>query len=264
MRSLSTHYHRARLASSYYWPKFRLILRWLLASRENTNFTYDITPKNQLYLAHVLAVVLDKPMEDIKAYIDEARGDEVLAEHVIRTVGSSAQAVAADETCHFGRRLGWYVVVRVVRPRVVVETGVDKGLGAVLLCAALRRNEAEGHTGHYYGIDINPAAGFLLGGHYAPFGTLVEGDSVEHLRKFPNKIDVLITDSDHTAEYEYREYEAAGEHLAPRALIIADNAHVSDALARFSNDTARRFLFFREEPLDHWYPGAGIGFSYRA
>jgi hypothetical protein len=25
----------------------------------------------------------------------------------------------------------------------------------------------------------------------------------------------------------------------------------------------RAFLFFREQPQDHWYPGAGIGIAYR-
>ncbi len=197
------------------------------------------------------------------AYVDEALGDRMLAAHVMATVRTSAQAVNADQTCRFGRRLGWYAVVRAMRPRVVVETGVDKGLGAVLLCSALCRNQAEGSSGHYYGVDINPAAGFLLGGPYARFGTLVHGESVQYLRGFSNEIDLLITDSDHAAEYEYREYEAAGDRLSARALILADNAHASDALARYSSETGRRFLFHREEPLDHWYPGGGIGFSYR-
>ncbi len=264
IRSLSFQYRRARVVSSYYWPKIRLILHWLIASREDTNFTYDITPRNRLHLAHALAVVLDRSVADIAGYIDEALGDQALAEHITGTVRSSPQGGTADETCRFGRRIGWYVVVRTVKPRVVVETGVDKGLGAVLLCAALFRNQAEGYGGRYYGIDINPAAGFLLGGPYAPFGTLMQGDSVECLRRFRDEIDVLITDSDHAAEYEYREYLAARERLAGRALILADNAHASDALERFSTETGRKFLFFREEALDHWYPGAGIGFSYHA
>ncbi len=263
MPFLGSQYRRARLAFGYYWPKLRLIVRWLSISREHTNFTYDITPRNRLHLAHALAIVFGRSAVDMTAYIDEALADRMLSEHVISAARASPRVIV-DATCRFGRRLGWYVAVRVMKPRGVVETGVDKGLGAVLLCAALRRNQAEGYGGRYYGIDIDPGAGFLLAGPYAPFGTLIQGDSIECLRLIRDEIDILITDSDHAAEYEYREYLAARERLAERALILADNAHASDALARFSTETGRKFLFLREEPLDHWYPGAGIGFSYRA
>ena len=37
----------------------------------------------------------------------------------------------------YGRRLGWYALVRALKPRTVVETGADKGLGSCVL-AALR------------------------------------------------------------------------------------------------------------------------------
>jgi predicted O-methyltransferase YrrM len=263
MLFLGSQYRRARLAFGYYWPKLRLIVRWLSTSREHTNFTYDITPRNRLHLAHALAIVFGRTPADMTAYVDEALTDRTLSEHVISAARASPR-VTVDETCHFGRRLGWYVAVRVMKPRVVVETGVDKGLGAVLLCAALRRNEAEGSGGRYFGIDIDPTAGFLLGGPYRPFGTLLHGDSIQCLALVQDPIDILITDSDHAAGYEYREYLAARERLAERALILADNAHASDALARFSIETGRKFLFLREEPLDHWYPGAGIGISYCA
>jgi hypothetical protein len=73
------------------------------------------------------------------------------------------------------------------------------------------------------------------------------------------RIDLFINDSDHSAEYEYREYRAVASRLAPSAIILGDNAHVTDKLALFARETGRHFIFFREEPKDHWYPGAGIG-----
>lgn len=263
LRRLGSNYHRTRLALSYYWPKLRMIPAWLRSSREETNFTYDITPRNRLYLAHTLVTVLDRPLAEVQAYIDEALADEALAEHVVGAASRSPQIGSIDATCHFGRRLGWYAAARALKPRVVVETGVDKGLGAVLLCAALRRNEAEGTAGRYYGIDINPQAGFLLCGPYASRGEILTGDSVATLRTFPKKIDLLVTDADHALDHEYREYLAARDRLSETAIILADNAHAGDALARFAAETGRKFLFFCEEPLGHWYPGAGIGFCWR-
>lgn len=263
-RRLPSIYRRGRLALSYQWPKLRSIGPWLIKSREETNFTYEISPRNVLHLGHMLAVVLVRPVGEVQAYLDEALGDRQLADHVIETTRASANRAYSDETCYFGRRLGWYAAVRAVKPKVVVETGVDKGLGAVLLCAALRRNAADGATGRYIGTDINPSAGYLLNGDYAKFGTIVYGDSIMTLRGDRGEIGVFISDSDHAPDYEYQEYSAVRDRLSDRAVIIADNAHSSDALMRFATETGRKFLFFHEEPTEHWYPGGGIGFAYRA
>jgi predicted O-methyltransferase YrrM len=162
----------------------------------------------------------------------------------------------------FGRRLGWYALVRLLRPKVIVETGVDRGHGALLLCAALLRNAKEGHPGRYFGTDINPAAGWLLSGPYAAAGTILYGDSLQSLSKLDEKVDLFINDSDHSAAYEYEEYLALDSKFSPKAVIASDNAHVTDRLALYSEQRQRSFVFFREEPDNHWYPGAGIGLSF--
>jgi hypothetical protein len=140
----------------------------------------------------------------------------------------------------------------------------DKGLGSVLLCAALLRNREEGQPGRYYGTDINPHAGFLFGEPYSSVGELLYGDSIESLKKLSGPIDLFINDSDHSAAYERAEYETIRTQLSDRAIVLGDNSHGNDELATFAELSGRRFLFFREEPLDHWYPGGGIGICYSA
>jgi hypothetical protein len=58
-----------------------------------------------------------------------------------------------------------------------------------------------------------------------------------------------------------QEYEVIKEKLTKNAIIIGDNAHVTDCLLRFSLKEKREFVFFKEEPEEHWYPGAGMGIS---
>jgi predicted O-methyltransferase YrrM len=255
---------RFRLAASYCAPTLRTLLGWIFSSREVTNFTYDLTPLNMSYLAAAVATATGHALDEIERYVSEPIGDRELVEHVRRETAASAHRYAADDRPRFGRRLGWYAVVRALKPEVVVETGVDKGLGALLLCSALRRNAAEGHGGRYYGTDIDPQAGFLLAPPYDAFGKILLGDSLTSLSAFGETIGVFINDSDHSADYEYREYLAVRDRLAPGAILLGDNAHVTDSLLRFARQTGRSFLFFREEPKDHWYPGAGIGFAYEA
>jgi hypothetical protein len=237
---------------------------WSVTSREDTNFTYELTPANLNVLAQLLAVVTGLDPAACRTCINEVAQDADLRRHVVQATEASRFRGHTDLEPRFARRLGWYALVRLMKPRVVVETGVDKGLGSVLLCSALLRNRAEGHPGRYYGTDINPQAGWLLSGRYAETGKILYGDSIASLQALEETVDVFINDSDHSAEYEAREYEVIAGKLGSGAVILSDNAHVSDALERFSRARRRSFLYFHEQPLDHWYRGASIGFSFVA
>jgi hypothetical protein len=227
---------------------------------ETSNFTYDLTPRNITELTHVLALITGKPLAEIRGYIEEIRTDGAL--HNTLYDGLKKRGHFSDMIANpFGRRAGWYAVARALKPRVIVETGVDRGHGSLVLCAALLRNAAEGHRGRYFGTDLNPEAGWLLTNEYAEIGEILYGDSIESLEKFNDTIDLFINDSDHSADYEYREYQAIAHKLSSFAVILGDNSHTNDKLARFSEETGRSYVFFREVPQDHWYPGAGIGIS---
>jgi Methyltransferase domain len=252
---------RLGTALGYYAPQLRRTVTWAVSSREVTNFTFEITQENCEYLAHTISAITGVPYSAAMGYLDELQGDDALKQHVIEGTRKSQMRHCADERCAFGRRLGWYAFVRILKPHVVVETGVDKGLGAVTLCAALMRNAAEGFPGRYFGTDKDPDAGFLLTEPYSSVGEILYGDSIQSLRSIP-EIDIFINDSDHSAEYERREYEIVAPKLGINGLILGDNSHCTDALARFSAERDRQFIFFHEQPKDHWYPGAGIGISF--
>lgn len=253
---------RLKTALTYFKKPLRELAWWLFRSRETTNFTYDLDPLNRRYLAAFTAHVTNKPEREILGYLADIEADDDLREHIRTLTKRHAQHGLADAAARYGRRIAWYAVVRAVKPRVVVETGVDKGLGACVLTAALQRNHEQGYRGYYFGTDDNPRAGYLLDGRYAEFGRVLHGDSIETLRALDRKIDVFINDSNHSAEYEAGEYQAIRGKLSPRAVILGDNAHVTDALINFAHQTGRAFLFFQEKPHAHWYPGAGIGAAF--
>lgn len=254
---------RAGIAFKGLPPKVISTFAWILRSREDTNFTYDLRDANIDILAHSVAAITGESIERVSDILDEILGDAALKDHVLRHTAGTKYAERADPTCKFGRRLGWYAFLRVMRPRVVVETGIDKGLGSVLLCSALLRNASEGFPGKYYGTDINPEAGYLLQPPYAETGKVLYGDSISSLERLQETIDIFINDSDHSADYEYREYVTVAQKLSPWAVILGDNSDISDSLARFSRETKRDFLFFREEPVNHWFRGGGIGMSFK-
>ena len=254
---------RVFYAMSYYNKKYVQILKWGVHSRENANYTYDLTDGNLLYLAQAVSVVTRVDSKKIMEYINEARNNRQLKDHIINITMKSPLKEYADLRVDFGRRLGWYAFARALKPKIIVETGVDKGMGSVLLCSAILKNKEEGFDGLYFGTDINPEAGYLLTGIYSEVGRILYGDSIKTLTQFQEKIDLFINDSDHSADYEYREYLTIKDKISESAVLLGDNAHVSDKIAIFSNETSRNFLFFREEPREHWYPGAGIGISFK-
>ncbi len=256
---------RASLAMPTAANALRAVAQWLLRSREDTNYTYDLTPANKLYLAHLIAVVTARPVAEIKNYIAEVETDAQLRDHFGRAHDAQDPAARAvsDRTARYSRRIGWYALVRALKPRLVIETGVDKGLGSVVLCAALLRNRAEGAEGRYMGTDIRPEAGALLTAPYNEVGRIAYGDSIATLQTVADPIDLFINDSDHSAEYEAREYETIAPRLSDRSVILGDNAHVTERLAAFAEATGRRFVFFKEQPADHFYLGAGIGIAFR-
>lgn len=234
----------------YFKRQVDSIFRTQLRSSERSNFTYEVTDRNLRYLVEMIACATNTASDEIAAYVSEAQNDQELRD---RGTGFG-----------FGRRLGWYAIVRAIKPEVIVETGVERGHGALILCAALWRNASEGKLGRYYGTDIDPGAGRLLTGKYSEMGKILYGDSIASLQALDETIDLFINDSDHSADYELREYETVASKLGQNAFILGDNSHVTDKLALFSRDNGRRFLFFREEPKDHWYPGGGIGMSFPA
>ncbi len=253
---------RLRQATRAYNYRYGQILRWSVDSREDTNYTYALTDDSLLYLAHTVAVVSGVSPATVQQYFREAQTDEALRDYVLEKTRTSSYRRVADLRVEFGRRLGWYALVRIMKPGVVIETGVDKGLGAVLLCSALLRNRAEGAPGRYYGTDIAPKAGYLLDGIYKEVGQVLYGDSITSLKAFDKPIDLFINDSDHSATYELEEYKAVLPKLTPTGVLLSDNAHVASSLAQLSLEAGRKFVYYPEVPKDHWYPGAGIGFSF--
>jgi hypothetical protein len=254
--------YRSRLPAPFVWRSFSSATAWLFKSKETTNYTYDLTKRNLAHLASFVAVTARCSFEEAESYIGELLADSELAEHVVRRTRESGEGFKSDPVARFGRRLGWYAYVRAVKPRVVVETGIDKGLGSCVLAAAILRNRAEGFAGQHYGTDIDPRAGYLLAGKYGEAGKVLYGDSIETLKSLDVEIDLFINDSDHSAEYEGREYQTIAARLSANAIILGDNAHATDELMEFARRTGRKFLFFREDTGGFWFPGSGIGVAY--
>ena len=245
--------YRVREVSKAEGPRLTQIGRWLLKSREMTNFTYELHPLNMEHLAWFVAAIAGATVEEIRLYLAELETDGDLREHIKSATLESDLRHFADPDAHYCRRAGWYALIRALGPEHVVETGTDKGLGSCVIAAALLANG----TGQLTTIDIDPAAGYLIQGPFASVTTVIIGDSVEALKTL-GPVDVFLHDSDHSGKHEQAEYEAVTNSLSSNSVVLSDNSHVTDRLPKWAEATRRQFAFFQEVPV-HWYRGGGIG-----
>jgi predicted O-methyltransferase YrrM len=137
-------------------------------------------------------------------------------------------------------RATWYVV-RQLRPNVVVETGVGRGVTTRVILEALARNG----QGQLWSIDVPPllerelateTAAVVPADHKERW-TFVRGSSRTRLRAVLAKlgyVDVFLHDSFHTARNLLFEWETTWPHLRPSGVLLADDVHRNAALGDFT------------------------------
>ena len=159
----------------------------------------------------------------------------------------------------FGKRLGWHAIARTLKPKLIVETGVDDGLGSLVLLRALERNAKEDAPGQLLSFDINPTSGWIVGEH--PLWELRIESTTAGLSMLDERppVGIFIHDSLHTYEHERFELETAALHLAPVGVMITDNAHGTHALSDVCEKVGLRYFEFHERPVHRFYPGGAMG-----
>jgi hypothetical protein len=230
---------------------------WLVHDRETTNFTYELTEINRDQLAWFVSTVTGATVRQVRQWFAELETDGRFRSAVTARLASNPTRRICAERPRLGRRYGWYALVRALQPEVVVETGTHLGLGSCVIAAALLRN---GH-GRLATIDIDDDSGYLIGEPWMEVVDRHVGSSLDVLEKLRD-VDMFLHDSLHTHEYETKELTAVEPNLRPGAVVLSDNAHDSTALSEWAERNGRQYLFFREQPTGHWWPGDGIGIAW--
>jgi hypothetical protein len=217
-------------------------LGYVLADPEVSNFTYELENGPELVAwldEHFAAGAFVRELEE------DIELDRELRLRLRRHLGSKARVL-------FGRRAGWYAIVRALRPGRIVETGTHDGLGSVVLLTGAAGN---GH-GEVVSIDPRSGSGWLVPDRLRSRCRPLCATSYDALPSV-GKVDLFMHDSLHTPECERWELETARRLGA--SVLMSDNAHAADTCASFAAAHGAALLVWRERPGGHFYPGAGIG-----
>src|SRR5437764_779761 len=104
-------------ALPYAFRQLGLMLRWAFTSKEHYNHTYHLTPLSRAYLVSYTAVICGHPESEIEKYFAELESDEELRRSLIERALASPDRHNSDIEPRYGRRPGWYALVRAPEPR---------------------------------------------------------------------------------------------------------------------------------------------------
>lgn len=238
------------------------VFRWGFYSREPRARGYYTHEDNQYELCSVISFVSGRSLADILAYKDEILFDEVLKKYVSSAVRRSREKWSHDDQYKLGRRLAYYLLVRSLRPKFVVEAGVDRGLGALVICRALERNAAEGVVGDYLGIEANNWKDIFLYSMYQDkIGKIVYGDSVNEIKTIDKPIDLFIHETCSESHHVRAQIDAVRNLLSANSVVAVP--WPLREFIDFSVDGGWLFLTHKDNPKDHWYGGSRMMFLFR-
>ena len=170
--------------------------------------------------------------------------------------GYTIGAIAYREGVHL------YAILRTLKPRVAVETGVCNGFSTAFSLLALRNNgQGELHSidlprvvgaqyapGTFFegrgqaGVPEGKEPGWLVPDHLRERWTLILGRSQDELPPLLERlgtIDSFLHDSEHSFENMWFEYSQAYPALRPGGVLISHDINTTDAFFRFAADVGR-------------------------
>ncbi len=189
-----------------------------------------------------------------------------LIEHLLEKGREHHEAVV--ESGHSLGAIGYtegtylYALLRSVRPKVVVETGVANGFSTAFSLLALQSNG----TGHLHSIDLPREVGreYDSGTFYEGEGragippgsepgwlipqalkerwTLILGRSQDELPPLLERlgaVDIFMHDSEHSFDCMWFEFNAAWPALRPGGLLLSDDVNSTEAFSRFAAQEGR-------------------------
>lgn len=138
--------------------------------------------------------------------------------------------------------LSLYILMRLLKPDRIIETGVASGASSAYLLCALRDNK----KGKLFSIDLPPdnlpagkTVGWIVPKHLRDYWSLHIGDSkglLKPLLEEIGEIDCFVHDSLHTYGHMMWEFRTAWEYIRPNGLFLSHDVGANEAFFDFMKE----------------------------
>jgi predicted O-methyltransferase YrrM len=208
------------------------------------------------------SAVLKEVLEEAKSvpHSDEVFERREYIERYLRDITAKYHAHYAAGWVNLDDALFLYWLVRKLKPKTIVQTGVCNGLSAAFMMLGLVKN---GPAGRLHAIDLPPvfnsadpgwavkgkvygvvipegkSSGWIVPDAYRDRFEVWNGDAKELLPKMVDKVDVIdlfYHDSDHTYDHMMFEFREAKRKLKPGGLIVGDDVSWNASVWDFADE----------------------------
>jgi predicted O-methyltransferase YrrM len=161
-------------------------------------------------------------------------GKAPFAERLQKFAESSIEAHS-----HFGVDEALYVLCRLLRPQVVVETGVCLGISSAHILYAIQKNG----SGRLFSIDLpfkslSEEPGSFVPSELRREWTFLKGASRDLLPYLAEKmiVDVFMHDSEHSYSNMLFEYKTIWPSIRSGGLLLSDDVYWTRAFSKFASE----------------------------
>lgn len=156
-----------------------------------------------------------------------------------------------------------YLIIRKIKPQVVVETGVASGESSGYILKALHDNKqgklysidlpfqwyiyGNHHTLHLDSLPYGEASGYLIPKYLKKRWYLIIGNTYDKLPKLLKKlesVDIFFHDSEHTEKTMTFEFKKAWPYIKKGGFLISDDVEYTKAFNNFSKSIKIKTLKF--------------------
>lgn len=157
-----------------------------------------------------------------------------------------------------------YFLVRKLKPKAVVETGVAAGKSTGMILKALNDNDFgrlysidlpfqwyiyENHQLHLDSLPLDKTPGYLVPHYLKKNWHLILGSTKQVLPKLLKRlgtIDIFIHDSEHTEETMMFEYNISWPIIKKKGALVSDDINFTKAFKDFSKEKTVTEIIFKE------------------
>ncbi|MEY4916942.1 MAG: hypothetical protein RL616_855 [Verrucomicrobiota bacterium] len=251
---------RIRICAQFLLPQIKLALKWLVVSREWTNFSLNFSEVGMASMNASVAALLGCRYEQVQHYTQEYLDNHTLAERLESRRQASNLRYVTDGGALRGKCMLNYVLTRASRARTVFEAGTAQGLSAVCIAEALRLNARElGEPCRLYTVDLEADRSLYITPQDSDTITQLTGDSVQQIAQVPAPIDLFLHDTVNDAQHTADQLTALMPHLAPGGVVHA--SWFSEAFIDQCCQHGLTFLPFTAATHKHWYQGGRAGLA---
>lgn len=187
--------------------------------------------KVPMKLSKFISVLTDARKETIMKYSDEFEGKDV------GSAGYSEYHTAL------------YIITRILKPEIVIETGIFHGSSSFSILSALKEN----NKGFLYSIDLPSSKlplgkepGWIVPEHLRKRWDLRLGkssDLLPDLLKEVEEADIFLHDSKHSYENMYWEYETAWGNIRKGGLLLSHDISRNLAFRDFAKYVSEDYYY---------------------